>query len=246
MERKTKLELGAAAVCAAVVGVSVFASSAEDNDSRIMVEDKPASTTSQTTSAPVEQDVILGSVLDTVKLYSGSGKSFDITVSFTAAPDKMLSTSEKLVFVSDDPPVTVIASADKDYTTFSVVTVNGTISDIQGYSITLEDCTISAAQAMDTDRQPSRIPQTQKSEAVSPPVTTAVSTTKTTSSPQETDQTPVESTPAHSDSVGASVYVSSSGKYHSKPNCSGMKNYTEMTYSEAVAKNCVPCQKCFG
>ncbi len=245
MERKTKLELGAAAVCAAVVGVSVFAASTEDNNSRIVVEDMPTATAAQTSSAPVEQDVMLSSVFDTSKLYSAAGESIDITVSFTAAPDEMLSTAEKLVFVSDDPPVTVIAPADKDYTTFSVVTVNGTIADIQGYSITLEDCTISAVQEMDTDSQPTS-PQTQKAEVIPPVAAPVVSTAQVTSSTQKSEQTPAESVDTPSENVSTTVYVSSSGKYHSKPNCSGMKNYTEMSYSQAVAEGCTPCKKCYG
>ena len=40
------------------------------------------------------------------------------------------------------------------------------------------------------------------------------------------------------------VYVSSSGKYHTKSNCSGMKHYTEMSLSEAIAAEYDGCQKC--
>lgn len=40
------------------------------------------------------------------------------------------------------------------------------------------------------------------------------------------------------------VYVSTTGKYHSKTNCSGMKNYTTMTYDEAIAYGYEACKKC--
>lgn len=40
------------------------------------------------------------------------------------------------------------------------------------------------------------------------------------------------------------VYVSSSGTYHYVSNCSGMKNYTEMSLGEAVDNGCRPCENC--
>ena len=44
---------------------------------------------------------------------------------------------------------------------------------------------------------------------------------------------------------GQTVYVSKNNKYHSKSNCSGMKYYTTMTKSEAVAQGATPCSKCY-
>lgn len=41
------------------------------------------------------------------------------------------------------------------------------------------------------------------------------------------------------------VYVSSTGKYHSKPDCSGMTQYTEMTKEEAINAGYVPCKRCY-
>lgn len=41
------------------------------------------------------------------------------------------------------------------------------------------------------------------------------------------------------------VYVSNSGKYHSKSNCSGMKHYTEMSLDEAIGAGHVACKKCW-
>lgn len=40
------------------------------------------------------------------------------------------------------------------------------------------------------------------------------------------------------------VYVSSAGKYHSDPHCSGMKHYTTMTKEQAINSHYTPCSKC--
>lgn len=45
---------------------------------------------------------------------------------------------------------------------------------------------------------------------------------------------------------GAVVYVSASGKYHADPECSRMKEYTEMTLSQALAEGCTACSICIG
>ena len=47
------------------------------------------------------------------------------------------------------------------------------------------------------------------------------------------------------DEITVTVYVSNSGKYHSKSNCSGMKNYTEMSLDEALDAGHVACKKCW-
>lgn len=41
------------------------------------------------------------------------------------------------------------------------------------------------------------------------------------------------------------VYVSRSKKYHRISDCCGMKHYTQMTLSEAIAKGAVPCKDCY-
>lgn len=46
-------------------------------------------------------------------------------------------------------------------------------------------------------------------------------------------------------SSDTTVYVSNSGKVHLKSNCSGMKNYTEMTLGEADSRGYEYCQKCW-
>ena len=45
--------------------------------------------------------------------------------------------------------------------------------------------------------------------------------------------------------IAVTVYVSNSGKYHSKSNCSGMKHYTEMSLGEALDMGYVACKKCW-
>lgn len=46
-------------------------------------------------------------------------------------------------------------------------------------------------------------------------------------------------------SANTKVYVSNSGTIHTRSNCSGMKNYTTMTYGEAKAKGYTECKNCF-
>ncbi len=41
------------------------------------------------------------------------------------------------------------------------------------------------------------------------------------------------------------VYVSSTGKYHKKFDCSGMKNYTEMTLQQAIEAGHTACKRCW-
>lgn len=41
------------------------------------------------------------------------------------------------------------------------------------------------------------------------------------------------------------VYVSSTGKYHKKCDCSGMKNYTEMTMQQAIDAGHIACKRCW-
>ena len=44
----------------------------------------------------------------------------------------------------------------------------------------------------------------------------------------------------------STVYVSKYGKIHKSSDCSGMKYYDTMTYSEARSEGYVRCQNCFG
>lgn len=69
------------------------------------------------------------------------------------------------------------------------------------------------------------------------PSTTATATTATIFS--ELSQ------PSPQEAIGPTVYVSRSGKYHIRTDCSGMKSYTEMSLDNAQAAGHEPCKKCF-
>jgi len=45
--------------------------------------------------------------------------------------------------------------------------------------------------------------------------------------------------------VNNTVYVSSSGKYHRKSDCSGMKSYEAMSLTEATEHGYVACKRCY-
>ncbi len=80
------------------------------------------------------------------------------------------------------------------------------------------------------------------------PVETAASTTTGSAKPQTTSAAPQEASVEinkTSPNVSIIVYVSNSGKYHNRPNCSGMKNYTEMSLNEAKAADYAACKKCY-
>ena len=57
-------------------------------------------------------------------------------------------------------------------------------------------------------------------------------------------QTPSSSTPSQAPSSSV-VYVSRNGVIHRRSNCSGMKYYTEMSYSTAVSSGYRLCSKCY-
>ena len=76
--------------------------------------------------------------------------------------------------------------------------------------------------------------------------------TDATNNGSDNSSNSVPSTPSSGSTGGSSsvsgsttVYVSNNGKMHKKSNCSGMKNYTTMTYDEAVSKGKSKCHKCF-
>lgn len=66
----------------------------------------------------------------------------------------------------------------------------------------------------------------------------------TVSSGSDTQTVEVETVIPDLDDGEDVVYVSKSGKIHTKPNCSGMTNPTEMTMEEAEANGYVICPKC--
>lgn len=84
----------------------------------------------------------------------------------------------------------------------------------------------------------------------SPQTTAATTTPAVTTTASTTAASTVISTIATEpvvidDEIVVTVYVSNSGKYHSKSNCSGMKNYTEMSLDEAIGAGHVACKKCW-
>ena len=104
-------------------------------------------------------------------------------------------------------------------------------------------------------------PRTQISEASSKPPAETTSTASATR--RTTDRSPVEQDAAlstdhveiasasttqyttASTQISATVYVSNAGKYHRRSNCSGMKQYTEMSLNDAKAAGHVACKKCY-
>lgn len=87
--------------------------------------------------------------------------------------------------------------------------------------------------------------------ALSAPVSTTAATSVTESTPKTTTAASAAATNVTTepdiieDQITITVYVSNSGKYHSKSNCSGMKNYTEMSLDEALDAGHVACKKCW-
>ncbi len=81
----------------------------------------------------------------------------------------------------------------------------------------------------------------QTTEAITPAVATTASTTAVATVISTIATEPV----VIDDEIVVTVYVSNSGKYHSKSNCSGMKNYTEMSLDEAIGAGHVACKKCW-
>ena len=78
---------------------------------------------------------------------------------------------------------------------------------------------------------------------------TAESTEAPTAVPTEAPtQAPAVGTAGASDDQSSTVYIASSGKgkrYHSRPNCSGMKGATSVTEEQAKAMGYTPCKKCY-
>ena len=72
----------------------------------------------------------------------------------------------------------------------------------------------------------------------------------------QTSNAAVSETPPENSSISAAattavnagnntVYVSSSGKYHRKSDCSGMKSYEAMSLTEATEHGYVACKRCY-
>lgn len=65
-------------------------------------------------------------------------------------------------------------------------------------------------------------------------------------SPPSDEPEPAEPSLSAERSTGSTVWVSKSGsKYHSDPSCSGMKNPSQISRSEAESKGYTPCKRCY-
>lgn len=63
---------------------------------------------------------------------------------------------------------------------------------------------------------------------------------------EDEPQTPASTDISPEDETEDSVWISKTGsKYHSKASCSGMKNPSEISLSEAENRGLEPCKKCY-
>ena len=142
----------------------------------------------------------------------------DVEISFSAAPVR--EQDGMAVFALDGQPSYIYAPLE-DFNVGEVITVSGVISYIDGTTIMLESC----------------------EEIIAVELPAAAHTTSSVEDKAEPTVTVNESTV--SDTVSVTVYVSSSGKYHSKPDCSGMKYYTQMSLDDAIQHGHVACKRCY-
>lgn len=215
MTRSAKTEIGAAVVCALAVGISAAVTHFSGSGMDITAESPAAAVGEADISSSAAEARIT------------AAQNIGITVSFTASPDSEKSSARALVFVSGKPPVTVIVPTEREYPFIGEYTVSGVIADAESYTITLSDCEIIPLSGND------------RADTVKPAEATSAA-------PQsETEKTALSHTEQNEPAAETeTVYVSSSGKYHSKPDCSGMKSSTEMSYSEAIAAGHSPCKRC--
>lgn len=143
-------------------------------------------------------------------------ESIGLDISFSAFPDAF--SGNTLRFTFEDPDFTIYVPTEIQYSPDQMLNVSGTLSETGQGHLTLTNAII--------------IPLTE----THPSAATSSATS--------------EKTPPHTSSHGSvnsqeqKVFVSSSGKYHSSSECSGMKSYTEMSLTEALDAGCTACQKC--
>lgn len=91
--------------------------------------------------------------------------------------------------------------------------------------------------------QSSPSPETEKETASPPPETTKKKTTEQAGTTKETTEA-AQST--ESESQSEMVWIPNSGaKYHKSATCSGMKNPSHVTLSDAKERGYTPCKKCY-
>lgn len=80
----------------------------------------------------------------------------------------------------------------------------------------------------------------------SEPVRAAAPTVTPADTPEPVPTAEPTATPLriHGEDPQTTVYVSNNNVIHFRPDCSGMKHYTEMTLQEADAAGCQICERC--
>lgn len=112
-------------------------------------------------------------------------------------------------------------------------------SSAQTEQTSLSERTVEVTVYSSTATQTTSTTQTVTSAASTP------NTTATTVSASAMTTTATTEPVVIDEEIAVTVYVSNSGKYHSKSNCSGMKHYTEMSLDEAIDAGHVACKKCW-
>lgn len=190
----------------------------------------------------------------TEELFQKHEKDNGIEISFTA-PITDISDDGALVFSLEQPETIVIVPSTDQYDIGDTISVEGIVFEISEHEVILQDCVISKQSDAPTTKAVAST-QTALSTIATPTATTTsnrpivtestVATESTTPIPQTTPPTATtDITTDDPHEINITVYVSSTGKYHSKSNCSGMKSYSEMSYENAIKADLVPCKKCW-
>lgn len=245
MTGKAKAGLGISGICILAMGVSAAASQfgegmeirTEGGTSYISEVSTAVSYIPHNTVMP-EEDFVPDDIL--YEEYDDIG----ITVSFTATPDEKRSSKTELVFVSDSPQTVIIVPTEQEYSVSEEYRVVGYIEAVTDNSLCLADCEIEVVFSRSDPYESTSAPEISAVPERSPTTERAPAVTQMTTSSQRSESTVRESVPVDTDK-GQTVYVSATGKYHSKPTCSGMKSYTEMSITQAESGGNQPCKKCY-
>ena len=241
MTGKAKAGLGISGICVLAMGVSAAASQfsegmeirTEGGASYISEVSTAVSDIPCSTAKPEEY-----SVPDDIPYeeYNDIG----ITVSFTASPDEKRSSKTELVFVSGSPQTVIIVPTEREYSVSEEYRVVGYIEAVTDNTLRLADCEIEMVFSRNDPSENTSPPEISAVPERSPTAERTPAVTQVTTSSQRS-----ESAVSVDTEKGQTVYVSATGKYHSKPTCSGMKSYTEMSITQAEAGGNQPCKKCY-
>lgn len=241
MTGKAKAGLGISGICVLAMGVSAAVSQfgegmeirTEGGASYISEFSTAVSDIPRSTAKPEEN-----SVPDDIPYeeYDDIG----ITVSFTASPDEKRSSKTELVFVSDSPQTVIIVPTEREYSVSEEYRVVGYIEAVTDNTLRLADCEIEMVFSRNDSSENTSALEISAVPERSPTADRAPAVTQVTTSSQRSESAVPDDT-----EKGQTVYVSATGKYHSKPTCSGMKSYTEMSITQAEAGGNQPCKKCY-